>query len=86
MPRLRKAIFNNAVYFLTLSTESGIMLPANPLVKFLIGSAMLRALEHHPIKISHYIVNGTHIHMIVRVWNPEDMPGFMVSGREFELI
>jgi len=38
---------------------------------------MLRALKHHPITISHYIVNGTHIHMIVRVWNPEDIPGFM---------
>ena len=38
---------------------------------------MLRAIKHHPITISHYIVNGTHIHMIVRVWNPEDIPGFM---------
>ena len=77
MPRLRKAIFNNGVYFLTLSTQSGIMLPANPLVHFIVKAAMLRAIEHHPIKISHYIVNGTHIHMIVRAWNPQDIPGFM---------
>ena len=77
MPRLRKAIFNNGVYFLTLSVESGIVLPANPLTKFIVGAAMLRAIRHHPITISHYIVNGTHIHMIVRVWNPEDIPGFM---------
>ena len=77
MPRLRKAIFNNGVYFLTLSAESGIILPANPLTRFIVGAAMLRALKHHPIRISHYIVNGTHIHMIVRVWNPEDIPGFM---------
>ena len=53
------------------------MLPANELVTFLIKSAMLRALRLHPIKISHFIVNGTHIHMIIRVWNPEDVPGFM---------
>ena len=77
MPRLRKAIFNNGVYFLTLSAESGIVLPANPLTKFIVGAAMLRAVKHHPITISHYIVNGTHIHMIVRVYNPEDVPGFM---------
>ena len=77
MPRLRKAIFNNGVYFLTLSAESGIILPANPLTRFIVGAAMLRALKHHPITISHYIVNGTHVHMIVRVWNPEDIPGFM---------
>ena len=53
------------------------MLPANPLVKFLISSAMLRAMKLHPITISHFIVNGTHIHMIVRVYDPEDIPGFM---------
>jgi len=57
--------------------EDGVMLPANPLVKFIISSAILRAMKHHPITISHFIVNGTHIHMIVRVNNPEDIPGFM---------
>lgn len=77
MPRVRKFIFNNHVHFITCSVEEGIMLPANPLVKFLIKSAMLRAMTHHPITISHFIVNGTHIHMIVRVDNPEDIPGFM---------
>ena len=77
MPRLRKAIFNNKVYFLTLSVREGIMLPANDLVKFVLKSAMLKALKHHPITISHFIVNGTHIHKIVRVYNPEDIPGYM---------
>ena len=77
MPRLRKALFHNHIYFITCSVESGIMLPANPLVSFLIKSALIRAQEHHPIKISHLIVNGTHMHMIVRVINPEDICGFM---------
>ena len=77
MPRLRKAIFNRQVHFITASVEEGIMLPANPLVKQLILSAMARAHEHHPIEICHYIVNGTHIHMIVIVNNPMDIPGFM---------
>ena len=77
MPRLRKAIFNNKVYFLTLSVQEGIMLPANDLVKFVIKSALLRALKHHPITISHFIVNGTHIHIVLRVYNPQDIPGFM---------
>ena len=77
MPRLRKAIFNKQVHFITASVEEGIMLPANPLVKQLLLSAMARAYEHHPIEICHYIVNGTHIHMIVIVNNPQDIPGFM---------
>ena len=77
MARLRKAIFNNGVYFLTLSTASGIMLPANPLMNFLLKSALLRAQMHHNINISHLITNGTHLHMISRVWNPEDIPKFM---------
>ena len=62
---------------LTTSVESGIMLPANPLVKYVLVSALLKAQLHHNIKISHFLVNGTHIHFIVRVINPEDIPGFM---------
>lgn len=53
------------------------MLPANPLVKFLIKAALVRAYKHHPLEINHFIVNGTHIHMIVRIENPEDLPKFM---------
>lgn len=77
MPRLRKLIFNNNVHFLTCSVEQGIMLPSNPLVNFIIKSAILRAIKHHPIKVSHDIVNGTHVHLFVRAENPEDVPGFM---------
>jgi REP element-mobilizing transposase RayT len=57
--------------------EEGIMLPSNPLVNFIIKSAILRATKHHPINVSHDIVNGTHTHLIVRAVNPEDIPGFM---------
>ncbi len=77
MPRLRKIILNNQIHFVTLSVEEGIMLPANPLVKFLLKSALIRAFKHHPLEINHFIVNGTHIHMIVRIENPLDLPKFM---------
>lgn len=62
---------------MTLSVEQGIMLPANPVVKFLINAALGRAYQHHPIDINHFIVNGTHIHMILTIENPEDLPKFM---------
>ncbi len=75
--RLRRAIFHNHVYMLTTSVESGIMLPANPLVKYVISSALLKAQLHHQIKISHLLVNATHIHFLVRVINPQDIPDFM---------
>ncbi len=77
MPRLRKVILNNKTYFVTLSVEEGILLPANPLIKFILKAALVRAFKHHPLEINHFIVNGTHIHMIVRIENPEDLPKFM---------
>ena len=77
MARLRKAIFNGGVYFITTSTENGIMLPANPLVKMLLLSALKRAFDLHPLKISHLIINGTHLHFLLRCYNPEDIPAFM---------
>ncbi|MCB0334870.1 MAG: transposase, partial [Bdellovibrionales bacterium] len=77
MPRLRKFIFHGDVHFITLSVEEGIMLPANYLTEFIVMAALLRAQKHHPVVISHFLVSGTHIHMIVRVDNPEDIPGFM---------
>ena len=75
--RLRKFIFHNHVHFITCSVEEGIMLPANPLAQFLVKAAIIRAQMLHPVKISHFLVNGTHLHMIIRVDNPEDIPGFM---------
>lgn len=75
--RLRKFIFNNHVHFVTSSVEEGIMFPANPLAQFVVKAALLRAQNLHDVKISHFIVNGTHIHMILRVENPEDVPRFM---------
>ena len=75
--RLRKFIFHNHVHFVTCSVEEGIMLPANPLVKSIIKSAILRAQRLHPVVISHLLVNGTHIHMIIRIDNPQDLPDFM---------
>lgn len=77
--RLRKFIFNNHIHFITCSVEQGIMFPANPLAQFVIKAALLRAQRLYDIKISHFIVNGTHIHMIVRVKNPEDIVYFMRS-------
>jgi REP element-mobilizing transposase RayT len=77
MPRLRKIILNNQIHFVTLSVEEGIMLPANPLVKFLIKAALIRAYKHHPLDINHLLVNGTHMHMITRIENPLDLPKFM---------
>ena len=77
MPRLRKAIFNGNVYFVTLSVEQGVMLPSNPLVNFLVESAMARAYKHHKLNICHYLVNGTHIHMLITIDDPEDLPNFM---------
>ncbi len=63
--RLRRTIFHNYVYMLTTNVESGIMLTANPLVKYIITSALLKAHLHHQVKISHFLVNGAHMHFLL---------------------
>lgn len=60
-----------------LSLEQGLLLPANRLGKFIIESAMSRAQELHPIKLSDYVVEGSHIHFAMFVEDPSTLTGFV---------
>lgn len=77
MPRLRKAIFNKSVLFISSSVEEGLPFVPNALMKLLLESALARALHHHPIRICHFIFEANHLHMIVIVDNPDDVKDFM---------
>lgn len=77
MPRLRKAIFNKSVLFISSSVEEGLPFVPNALVKLLLESALARALYHHPVRICHFIFEVNHLHMIVIVDNPDDVKDFM---------
>ena len=60
-----------------MAVEEGLFLLANPLCKFIILSCLARAQALYPLTICHLIVEGTHIHMIVVVDNPDDVYEFM---------
>jgi REP element-mobilizing transposase RayT len=77
MPRLRKLALNNTVIFLTTSVEEGIMFPPNPLINELMLGCFAKAQEHHDLEVCHYTLEGTHLHMILVVRNPDDVRGFM---------
>ncbi len=77
MPRLPKVHLNGSVLFITTSVEQDFMFPANPLIKEIIKSCLAIAQSHHPIEISHIIMQSTHVHFTAMVHNPNDIPGFM---------
>jgi REP element-mobilizing transposase RayT len=73
----RKIHIHGTVLFVTFSLETGLFLLANPLLKTIIGSALARAQELHPLTICHFLFEATHVHMIVVVENPDDVKGFL---------
>lgn len=68
---------NGSVLFCTLSVEEGLLLLANPLCKAIIKSCLARAMKLHPVKISHFVVEATHLHLLLTVINPDDVDAFM---------
>ena len=60
-----------------ISLEQGLLLPANPLGRFITESAMARAQALHPVTICHYLVEGSHIHFFIFVEDPETVVNFV---------
>lgn len=73
----RKIHIHGTVLFVTFSLETGLFLLANSLLKTIIGSALARAQELHPLTICHFLFEASHVHMIVVVDNPDDVKGFI---------
>lgn len=68
---------NKSVLLITFAIEEGLLLLSNPLCEGIIKSCLASALQMHPIRICHMIVNTTHLHLIVVVMNPDDVCGFV---------
>jgi REP element-mobilizing transposase RayT len=77
MPRLRRVVPHRSALFVTTSVEEGLMLTANPLIALTLTSCMARALRLWPVRICDFVVEATHIHFLLVVYNPEDLRGFM---------
>jgi REP element-mobilizing transposase RayT len=65
------------IHFITFRTEEG--LPFVPLrfMNMLIRSALARAQNLYPVRIICFVVQANHVHLLVRVVNPEHVSGFI---------
>jgi hypothetical protein len=77
MPSPRKVAINDTVLFITTSVEEGLMFPPNPLIRLILLNCLAKAQMHHPVQVSHFCVQATHLHMLLYVTNPEDVADFM---------
>jgi hypothetical protein len=67
---------HGSVIFCTFSVEEGLLLLANPLCDAIIKSCLARAVELYPVRISHVIVEATHVHLVLVVNSPEHVDAF----------
>ena len=68
---------HGSVLFCTFSVEEGLLLLANPLCEAILQSCLGRAIELHPVRLCHFVVEATHVHMILVVINPDDVDAFI---------
>lgn len=77
MARRMKYHPHGSVLFASFSIEEGLVLLSNPLCESIIKSCLARAQTLHPVKICHLIVEANHVHIILVVQNPDDVPDFI---------
>jgi REP element-mobilizing transposase RayT len=65
------------VLFITTSLEEGLLLKPNPLVRIILESSLAKAQALYRVRICHFLFEENHVHMILVVDNPEDIPGFI---------
>lgn len=68
---------HHSVLFLTFSIEQGLLLLCNPLCEAIIKSCLARAQALYPVKICAFLIEATHVHMIIVVENPDHVPAFI---------
>jgi len=66
-----------SVLFCTLSIEEGLLLLCNPLCEGILKSCLGSAVQQYPVKVCHFLVEATHVHIVLVVENPEDVPRFV---------
>jgi len=68
---------HRSVLFCTFSLEEGLLFQSNPLCLAALQSCLARAVYLCPVKISHFLAQANHVHMVFVVENPDDVPGFI---------
>jgi len=68
---------HGSVLFATFSLEEGLLLLCNPLCEAIIKSCLARAQFMYPVTICGVLVEPNHVHLLIVVDNPSDVPAFM---------
>lgn len=68
---------HGSVLFSTFSVEEGLLLLSNPLCVAILKSCLARAQFLYPVTICHFMIESTHVHMVLVVKDPEDVPRFV---------
>jgi len=77
MPSPPKTFFHNIPYEICTSVQTGLPFVATDYMKLLIEGVLGAAQTLYPVTICHYVVMTNHIHMLLIVKDPEDIPKFM---------
>lgn len=77
MSRNRKHIINKTVLEICFRAEQGLVLPATPLMQAIFIGLLARAQTLYPVTICHFVVMANHVHLLIVVQDPADVPRFM---------
>ncbi len=65
------------IHFITFRTEEGLPFVPLQFMNILICSALARAQRLYPIRIICFVVQANHVHLLIRVTNPEEVSSFI---------
>ena len=65
------------IHFITFRTEEGLPFVPLEFMNILISSALARAQRLYPVDIICFVVQANHVHLLVRVTNPEHVSSFI---------
>jgi len=68
---------SGSVLFVTFTVEEGLLFLSNPLCLSIVKSCLTAAQKRYPVKICHILIEATHVHLILVVYDPDDIPKFM---------
>lgn len=77
MPSNPKVFIHNVPYDICTSVQTGLPLVATDYMKILIEGVLAASQTLYPVTICHYVVMTNHIHILLIVKDPEDVPKFM---------
>ena len=77
MPHPPKILRNNDVVLVSTRVEEGLPFVATDYMSLILFDILARAQNLYPVTICHFIFSQNHLHLLLMVENPENLPLFM---------